>query len=86
MGRTGRIGSGLAADATPLKSTHCVRRRGRTVTTASSDPAMNAGARHTALTTGNVGERHPEPLVLFSMSPRETGADHLVRVAEWQTR
>ncbi|MEU2128039.1 hypothetical protein [Streptomyces sp. NPDC018352] len=42
--------------------------------------------RRTALTTGNAGESHPEPLVLFSMSPRETGADHLVRVAEWQTR
>jgi hypothetical protein len=42
--------------------------------------------RRTALTTGNAGDGHPEPLVLFSMSPRETGADHLVRVAEWQTR
>ncbi|MFF3784790.1 hypothetical protein [Streptomyces sp. NPDC001933] len=42
--------------------------------------------RRTALTTGNAGESHPEPLVLFSMSPRETEADHLVRVAEWQTR
>lgn len=40
----------------------------------------------TALTTEYAGERHPEPLVLFSLSPRETGADHLVRVAEWQTR
>ncbi|MFJ2244626.1 hypothetical protein [Streptomyces sp. NPDC087862] len=42
--------------------------------------------RRTSLTTGNAGDGHPEPLVLFSMSPRETGADHLVRVAEWQTR
>lgn len=39
-----------------------------------------------SLTTEYAGERHPKPLVLFSLSPRETGADHLVRVAEWQTR
>ncbi|MFJ6792862.1 MFS transporter [Streptomyces sp. NPDC091268] len=32
------------------------------------------------------GRKHREPLLLLSMSPRETAADHLVRVAEWQTR
>ncbi len=45
-----------------------------------------AEAAGTALTTGYTGEGDPKPLVLFSLSPRETGADHLVRVAEWQTR
>lgn len=38
------------------------------------------------LTTVYAGEEHSEPLLLLSLSPRETGADHLVRVAEWQTR
>ncbi|MGW4969032.1 hypothetical protein ACWEP3_03320, partial [Streptomyces albidoflavus] len=40
------------------------------------------------LTTRYAGERHPEPLVEFSLSARETPRNdrHLVRVAEWQTR
>ncbi|GGS08261.1 hypothetical protein Snoj_12230 [Streptomyces nojiriensis] len=37
--------------------------------------------------TARISGRNPaDPLLLLSMSPRETGADHLVRVAEWQTR
>ncbi|QES57551.1 hypothetical protein DEJ51_27975 [Streptomyces venezuelae] len=37
--------------------------------------------------TARISGRSPaDPLLLLSMSPRETGADHLVRVAEWQTR
>lgn len=53
---------------------------------AAAGPAGPDRVRLPPLTTGYAGEGHVEALVLLSTSPRETGADHLVRVAEWQTR